>query len=170
MRSYFILTTLILGLACSCFGQNQGVFAASDLRCEYRTDPVGIDVAEPLLFWRLESETPGQRQTAYLVLVASSHKQLDEGVGDLWDSAKEVIQIYVSDLESRVEQPLKELAGFEKVQLEPGRSKTGTIPLDQNGFKFFDAAAGKWVLEPGEFVIHAGSSSADLRLKQSIQL
>jgi beta-glucosidase len=91
-----------------------------------------------------------------------------KNTGDM--TAKEVIQIYVSDLESRVEQPLKELAGFEKVELEPGRSKTVTIPLDQNGFKFFDADAGKWVLEPGEFVIHAGSSSADSRLKQAIQL
>ena len=84
-------------------------------------------------------------------------------------TAKEVIQIYVSDPESRIEQPVKELAGFEKVELKPGQTKTVSIALDQNGFKYYDADEGKWILEPGVFVVRAGSSSADLRLSQPIR-
>ena len=59
-----------------------------DLRCEYASDPMGIDVAEPRLFWRLESETRGQRQTAWQVLAASSRDRLDADEGDLWDSGR----------------------------------------------------------------------------------
>jgi hypothetical protein len=47
MKTHLIIITLILGLACSCFGQNQAQFAAIDLRCEDLVDPIGIDVAKP---------------------------------------------------------------------------------------------------------------------------
>jgi alpha-L-rhamnosidase len=62
------------------------------LRCEYLTDPLGIDVVKPRLSWVMEnpkSEIPrGQRQTAYQVLVASSPELLAKDQGDLWDSGK----------------------------------------------------------------------------------
>jgi hypothetical protein len=61
------------------------------LRCEYLTDPLGIDVAQPRLTWRMESADPtepGLRQTAYQILVASNSAQLDSDVGDFWDSGR----------------------------------------------------------------------------------
>ena len=61
------------------------------LRCEYRTDPFGIDVTRPRLSWILESTDVGQRnlrQSAYHILVASSLEGLESGRGDLWDSGK----------------------------------------------------------------------------------
>jgi len=70
-------------------------FAANltNLRCEYRQNPLGIDVEKPRLSWVIEdrgqkSEVRGQRQTAYQVLVASSEKLLKKNKGDLWDSGK----------------------------------------------------------------------------------
>ena len=63
----------------------------ADLRCEYRTDPLGIDVAHPRLSWVIEdlkSETRGRKQTAYQVLVASTPELLAKDQGDLWDSGK----------------------------------------------------------------------------------
>ena len=59
-----------------------------DLRCEYLTDPLGIDVAKPRLSWIVKSDQRGQKQTAYQVLVASSREKLDKNQGDLWDSGK----------------------------------------------------------------------------------
>ncbi|HEU5015093.1 MAG TPA: glycoside hydrolase family 78 protein [Roseiflexaceae bacterium] len=59
-----------------------------NLRCEYRSNPLGIDVAEPRLSWQLQSDERGARQTAYQVLVASSPEKLADGQGDLWDSGK----------------------------------------------------------------------------------
>jgi hypothetical protein len=59
-----------------------------DLKCEYRVNPVGIDVDRPRLSWVITSEIRGQNQTAYRVLVASSKKNLHDSNGDLWDSGK----------------------------------------------------------------------------------
>ena len=60
----------------------------SGLQCEYLTDPLGIDVAEPRLTWKLSdtNHTRGQKQTAYQVLVASSPSRLEAGRTDIWDS------------------------------------------------------------------------------------
>jgi alpha-L-rhamnosidase len=69
----------------------------TDLRCEYVSNPLGVDVAAPRLFWKLESSTRDQRQTAYQILVASAAETLAKDVGDLWDSGEvtsdETIQI-----------------------------------------------------------------------------
>lgn len=61
-----------------------------DLRCEYLTNPLGIDNANPRLSWKLEGERSvrGQEQTAYQVLVASSLEKLQANIGDVWDSGK----------------------------------------------------------------------------------
>ncbi len=64
---------------------------ATRLRCEYRIDPFGIDVARPRLSWILEAATATQRnlkQSAYHILVASSRDHLEKDDGDLWDSGK----------------------------------------------------------------------------------
>ena len=59
-----------------------------NLRCEYLTNPAGIDVVQPRLSWQLESARRGEKQTAYQILVASSAKELAADHGDLWDSGK----------------------------------------------------------------------------------
>src|SRR5262249_42301587 len=61
------------------------------LRCEYRANPLGVDVAEPRLSWNLEAVSPkarGLRQTAYRIVVSSSERTLAAGTGDLWDSGR----------------------------------------------------------------------------------
>jgi len=60
----------------------------AELRCEYRSNPLGIDVSNPRLSWILESEERGVTQTAYRILVAGSEEKLREDVGDLWDTGK----------------------------------------------------------------------------------
>ena len=60
----------------------------SGLRCEYLTDPLGIDEPEPRLSWALESDRRGARQTAYRILAASTAEALGRGKGDLWDSGR----------------------------------------------------------------------------------
>jgi alpha-L-rhamnosidase len=58
------------------------------LRCEYLTNPLGIDAAQPQMSWIVTSSERGQRQTAWQVLVASSPDALAADRGDLWDSGK----------------------------------------------------------------------------------
>lgn len=62
--------------------------SAKELRCEYRVNPLGIDVVRPRLSWILQSSQRGQKQTAYRVLVASSLEKLNSDEADLWDSGK----------------------------------------------------------------------------------
>ncbi len=60
----------------------------SDLRCEYRRNPLGIDVARPRLSWTLASGRRGDQQTGRQILVSSSAERLARDEGDLWDSGK----------------------------------------------------------------------------------
>ena len=62
--------------------------AAVGLRCEYVTDPLGIDVAAPRLSWALSGSARGERQTGYRILVSGSRAQLDRDSGDLWDTGQ----------------------------------------------------------------------------------
>src|SRR6266446_6271472 len=61
-----------------------------NLRCEYLTNPWGIDATEPRLSWILTSNRKGEKQTAYQILAASSRNLLNKDQGDLWDSGKVV--------------------------------------------------------------------------------
>lgn len=76
----------------------------------------------------------------------------------------EVSQVYVKDNECRLVRPEKELKGFNKTFLKPGESKTVSVRLGEEAFRMFDPVKHQWVVEPGDFTILVGSSSADLRL------
>lgn len=58
------------------------------LRCEYKENPVGIDIQNPRLNWWIESEQRGVMQSAYQIQAASSMEKLLKQEGDLWDSGK----------------------------------------------------------------------------------
>jgi alpha-L-rhamnosidase len=82
---------LLLGLFWSALLAVGSVAAALNpvsLCCEYRVNPLGIDETQPRLTWRVESNTRGEKQTAYQILVASSEAQLNKDIGELWDSDK----------------------------------------------------------------------------------
>ena len=68
--------------------QSPGDVQVTDLRCEYLADPLGIDVVQPRLSWKLAAQQRGQKETAYQVLVASDEKTLRKNRGDLWDTGK----------------------------------------------------------------------------------
>lgn len=60
----------------------------SDLTCEYRSHPLGIDVLQPRLSWKLESDQRGACQTAYQVLVAATEAGLYDESNIVWNSGK----------------------------------------------------------------------------------
>lgn len=86
--SRIIYFAVLIVAVCGQTASAAGALSAANLRCEYRTDPRGIDVSAPRLSWTLESEQRGQRQTAYQIRVASEPRSLDNGRADLWDSGK----------------------------------------------------------------------------------
>lgn len=83
---------------------------------------------------------------------------------------KESAQVYVSDPESALPRPLKELKGFSKVSLKAGETKKVEIMLDQRAFQYYSPDKKQWVLEPGKFDILTGSASDNILLKQQVEL
>jgi len=82
----------------------------------------------------------------------------------------EVVQIYVKDEKSSLERPEKELKEFTKVFLKAGESKEVEFTLRENAFQYYDETKKQFVLEPGKFIITAGSSSRDIRLTGEVEL
>ena len=62
----------------------------SSLRCEYLTNPTGIDETQPRLSWVVGSLDRGEKQSAWQVLVASTLENLTANQGNLWNSGKTV--------------------------------------------------------------------------------
>ena len=85
-------------------------------------------------------------------------------------SGDEVVQLYVTHLNSKVERPIEELKGFERVHLAAGETKTVMLPLEANSLRYWDTAAGHWVLEPDQVEIRVGASSDDIRARQTIRV
>lgn len=85
-------------------------------------------------------------------------------------AGKEVVQLYVYDVQATVPRPLKELKGFSKVSLLPGQTKTVTLTLDKKDLSFWDVKQQNWLAEPGEFKVMIGSSSDDIRLTGGFRL
>ena len=83
---------------------------------------------------------------------------------------KEVVQLYVRDVEAAVARPVKELKGFKKISLEPGETRTVTFSLNERDLSYFDPMQNRWVAEAGEFKALVGSSSRDIRLEGSFAL
>ena len=85
-------------------------------------------------------------------------------------TGKEIVQLYVRDIESTFARPEKELKAFEKVELKPGQTETVTFTLDREAFWYFDTIKISWSIEPGEFEILVGASSRDIRLNGFVTL
>ena len=62
------------------------------------------------------------------------------------------------------------LKGFAKVELAPGESREVRFELDARDFSFYDSRQARWIAESGAFDIGIGASSADIRLKETIEL
>lgn len=83
-------------------------------------------------------------------------------------AGKEVVQLYVSDVESTVIRPVKELKGFDKVELQPGETRTVTFTLGKRAFAYWNTQIHDWHVESGEFRILVGKSSRDIQLEEAV--
>ncbi|MFT3677868.1 MAG: glycoside hydrolase family 3 N-terminal domain-containing protein [Chitinophagaceae bacterium] len=84
-------------------------------------------------------------------------------------AGEEVVQLYLRDRVGSVVRPVKELKDFKKLSLQPGEKKTIRFVISKEKLSFYNARL-KWDAEPGDFDLMIGSSSADIRLKDSFRL
>jgi beta-glucosidase len=85
-------------------------------------------------------------------------------------TGKDVVQLYVRAIKSKVARPEKVLKAFAKVELEPKQTKTVTFKLDREAFWYFDAGQDTWAIEPGDFEILIGASSQDIRVSELLTI
>ena len=82
----------------------------------------------------------------------------------------EVVQMYVAHLHSKVERPIEELKGFKRIALEPGETKTVTLPLKASALAYWNSAKGAFEVEPDQVNVTVGTSSADIKLQQAVSI
>jgi beta-glucosidase len=85
-------------------------------------------------------------------------------------AGKEVVQLYLRDIASRLVRPPKELKGFRKVTLAPGETKTVTFDMTSKELSYYDPEQKGWVAEAGDFEVMIGSSSRDIRARSRFML
>lgn len=83
-------------------------------------------------------------------------------------AGKEAVQLYVAPPTSGMFRPVRELRAYAKVELAPGESKTVELALNRRAFAYYDAQAGVWRVDSGTYTVEAGSSSRDIRLRQTV--
>jgi beta-glucosidase len=83
-------------------------------------------------------------------------------------AGREVVQVYLSRPVSAVERPARWLAGFATVDAQPGQRAEADVVLARRAFEHWDCDTSQWQVEPGEFSVHIGRSSAADALRMSV--
>jgi beta-glucosidase len=83
-------------------------------------------------------------------------------------AGSETVQLYVAGVQSHIDRPVKELKGFSRVTLKPGQVKKVTMRLNAHSFEYYNSREKRWMIEPGNYDLIAGSSSADARVKTTL--
>ena len=102
---------------------------------------------------KLSSNTLKAGQTITASVVVTNNSKVD---------GKEVVQLYTRDLVGSITRPVKELKGFQKIELKAGESKTVEFKISVNDLKFYNSDL-KFVAEPGDFKVFIGGNSRDVK-------
>jgi beta-glucosidase len=81
---------------------------------------------------------------------------------------QEVVQLYVTHMGSKVERPIQELKGFQRVALKAGETRIVLFQLRAKDLAYWDADKKQWVVEDEKVNLMVGASSADIKLQQAI--
>ncbi|WP_428950412.1 glycoside hydrolase family 3 C-terminal domain-containing protein [Streptomyces sp. cg35] len=85
-------------------------------------------------------------------------------------NGREVVQVYLSRPDSRVERPARWLAGYAAVQAAPGGTTRADITVSARALRYWSAEEHSWVVEPGRFTVHVGRSAGDLPLTGHLEV
>ncbi len=82
----------------------------------------------------------------------------------------EVVQVYYRPMSKRVKRPLKKLCGFSRINVPSGKTVRAEITIPLSELEFFDVSREKFCLESGDYELMIGSSSSDIRYKETITI
>jgi beta-glucosidase len=110
---------------------------------------------------RIDKKSAGDSETVNVTFRLANKGNYD---------SDEVVQLYVSFPESKVERPAIALKGFRRVHVRKGESQIITIPLKTEDLKYWDVDEHAFVLEKGKVDLHVGASSSDLHVHASLEV
>ena len=154
-------------------GTRNDVNYAEDIFVGYRYyDKKKMDVLFPFGFGLSYSEF----KYSNLQLSTTATKNPDElivsvdvtNTGNI--EAKEVVQLYVKNCESEIIRPIRELKGFEKVNLLPLETKTVTFKLNKRSFAYYEERINDWAVPSGTYEIEIGKNSRCIELSAPIKV
>lgn len=111
-------------------------------------------------YQKIQSVKQDKEQVHVTVLVKNT------GIRD----GEEVVQLYASYPDSKVERPAKQLRAFSRVPISAGEVKEVVFDIPKEDFAYWDEAQNKFVIEPGKVQLLIGASSADIRLEGEVLL
>jgi len=82
----------------------------------------------------------------------------------------EVSQLYIGEVSPTVPRPVRELKGFSKTELQPGKKKKVSFLITPEMLAFYDLQGAAWKADPGKYRISIGSSSRLIRFTEEIEL
>ena len=82
----------------------------------------------------------------------------------------EVVQLYVHDGHSKIDRPVHELKGFQRIDLKAGETRKVQFTVDRAALSYWSPEKKAWVADPGKFEIEVGASSRDIRLRAALDL
>jgi len=82
----------------------------------------------------------------------------------------EVAELFVHDGHSKIDRPVHELKGFQRMELKPGETKTVQFTVDRAALSYWSPATKAWTADPGDFEVQLGASSRDIRLRAPLTL
>ena len=86
-------------------------------------------------------------------------------------AGEEVVQLYLRPLEPRRERAIRELRGFQRVNLQPGEERTLSFAITPAAdLRHYDDQRDTYAVDPGDYEVQVGASSADIRLSQGFRV
>ena len=84
-------------------------------------------------------------------------------------AGSETVQLYIAAKQSKIDRPVKELKAFQKVYLQPGKTRNVEFTISADALKYYDEATSSWRSEPGWYEALIGTASDQLPIKKSFR-
>ncbi|MBM6871931.1 fibronectin type III-like domain-contianing protein, partial [Pseudoflavonifractor phocaeensis] len=150
-------------------GNTYEEYYTDDIYVGYRYfDTFGVDVAYPFGY--------GGSYTSFTIDVTDVTASADKVTvtADVTNTGsvtgQEVVEVYFSAPDGSIDKPYQELAGYKKVEVEPGETRTVKISFDTADMSSYDESSDEYVLEAGKYIIRVGNSSRNTVQAATINL
>lgn len=110
--------------------------------------------------------------------IEGNGSKADDGSGEIRVTAnitntgsrqgKEIVELYISQKNPKEPRPVRELKGFEKVELKPGESRKVTFVLTERDFAYYSLSSHQFVTDQDTYTVEIGASSRDIRLSKDV--